>query len=98
MRWAKSIGGLVGGRMRTESSQKLWLLTLSKFAAIHQLLEDRHSSSTDKTADHADLHPKRMEKIFAGLVKSRRMVSADFLGIHCPRKTCVFLFWSSLFK
>ena len=40
MRWVKSIGGLVGGCMRTESYQKLWLLTISKFAAIHQLLED----------------------------------------------------------
>ena len=54
MRYCKSSGGLNGRRLRTESSQKVWLLNLNTFASVHKLLEDEQYSK-DQMPDHADL-------------------------------------------
>ena len=57
--------------MRNESSQKLWLLTLTSFATIHNKLEKRHNTNKGNLveSDHADLQPLRMKEDFSCLNK-----------------------------
>ena len=68
MRYCKSQGGLSGGRLRSESAQKVWLLTLSVFSAIHQTLEERQHPGA-KDHDHADLGNSRMKDDYEKVVK-----------------------------
>ena len=68
MRYCKSQGGLSGGRLRSESAQKVWLLTLSVFSAINQTLEERQHPGV-KDHDHADLGNSRMKDDYAKVVK-----------------------------
>lgn len=68
MRYCKSQGGLSGGRLRSESAQKVWLLTLTVFSAIHQTLEERQHPGA-KDYDHADLGNSRMKDDYEKVVK-----------------------------
>lgn len=82
MRWAKSRGGLVGGRLRTPSSQKQWLLTLTSFTFIHQLFEEKHKNQ-GIIPEHLDLTKKRMDKDFdtvqklVGWFKTSDLIKTD---------------------
>ena len=57
---AKSGGGLKGGRLRSESSQKLWLLTLNHFTLINKTLNERVSETGKTKYEHSDLQPYRL--------------------------------------
>ena len=76
MRFSKSVGGLTGGRLRTESSQKLWLLTLNHFSAINKSIDELTNSKRKFDYEHPDLKPTRIkedlksfEKVFDWLKK-----------------------------
>ena len=54
MRYCKSCGGLSRGRLRSESSQKLWLLNLVHTTKVNQLLME-HLESGRSRPEHPDL-------------------------------------------
>ena len=66
MRYCKSIGGLSGGRLRTESSKKVWLLTLASFTEIHRGLEAKQHI---ESSDHTDLGKKRLTEDYEKILK-----------------------------
>lgn len=51
-------------KLRTNSSRKVWLLTLSHFTEIHNILEKKRNHNLDGTLpenDHPDLKPSRIK-------------------------------------
>ena len=83
MRYGKSLGGLSGGKLRTKSSKKLWLLTLASFTLIHQSLEEKQHSDQNDNTGHTYLQKSRMLDDFDKVVKlvewfkSTELVGAD---------------------
>ena len=59
MRDVKSRGGLAGVKLHTESSEKLWLLTLADFSEMKKIMEEWYSARKN-----ADLPGKRRFTIF----------------------------------
>lgn len=61
MRKAKSNGGLTRGRMRNESSVKVWAGTFSHLKLLGDLMEEMVGGKRSKRT-HRDLGAKRIEK------------------------------------
>ena len=90
MRFAKSAGGLSRGRLRNESAQKLWLLTLNHCALIHKNINERIDTIKSTTYEHKDLQPARITKDFECFEKLLTWFESTALEDTDPNKLVSF--------